>query len=167
MVHVVELGSIIEFDKVIPILTALTWQQNFAKRTKNFYFIVFKIEDRNAGGYLAVEEQYWDMFMGMVTDCKPENDRGWTRQNPRGQLKVTNDFRYGQNSEKTFRFLVLGNKLDNIYQHRFAEAFQNWNSTDGFQNQLRILGAAADALLKSSIVTDMAKAYIGDPLREF
>lgn len=37
------------------------------------------------------------------------------------RLKVDSAFQYGQNKENTVRFLVLHNKSNKPYQHRFVE----------------------------------------------
>ena len=161
---VVQLGSVITFEKIQPSPIAVQWQQNFRQRSKNFYFIMFIVDASKVGGYLAVEDAYWHIFCSMVQDVP--NTSGWKSTNQKGQLTVTKDFRYGQNKEATFRFLVLGDKSDNIYQHRFAEAFNNFNSADEFQNFARQCGALIDMYLQIDF-TDKMKAYIGDPLRNF
>lgn len=144
---------------------SITWQQNFRKRTKNYLFLPFTVKGTAVSSYLAVEDGYWDTFTAMVRECPYSASDDWSRRS-RNCAIVTKDFRYGQNNEATFRFLVLGDKGDGMYQHRFAKAFENFRSQDQFQNLARTLGTVLDSCLKTNF-TQLAETYIGSTLKEF
>lgn len=174
---VVELGDVIVFQLVQPDPVSVVWQQNWRSHSKEFYYIPFDVQGKDDGSssYLAVERNYWNKFEKFTEECpapqvgtaskfKKENTTQY------GKLKVTREFRYGQNNERTFRFVVLGDKSDNIYQHRFSTAFANLKgnkSTSEAHTVLEYLGAMVSAKVGSDALTNMAKAVVGDPLREF
>ena len=163
---VVNVGDIIKFPMVKPEKVQVTWQQNWANRTKYFYFVLFEVQGRQDAGYVAVEDVYWEKFTNMATKVEKDSS-DWQDEEPMAQLKVTQEFRYGQNQERTFRFLVLGDKSDKMFQHRFASAFQDYRSATSFQNFGEKVNGAINAYFESSEATDMVKSIVGDPLREF
>ena len=54
-----------------------------------------------------------------------------------------------------------------MFQHRFASAFQDYRSATSFQNFGEKINGSTNAYFHSSGATDIVKAIVGDPLREF
>lgn len=89
-------------------------------------------------------------------------------------LKVDDRFQYGQNKEKTMRFLVLHDKSNKPFQHRFvntstlsafasgAESLaKNAGKIGGMIPQVGMAAKAGEQAIST------AKAFVGDPLRDF
>ena len=90
------------------------------------------------------------------------------------KVKVTQVYQYGQNSEKTLRFLVLHNKANKPYQHRFMSTSTLATFASGAEKltkQAEALGVvipgAGLASMLGNKFTKGLKSVIGDPLREF
>ena len=90
------------------------------------------------------------------------------------KLKVSKRYQYGQNKEKTLRFLILHNKANKPYQHRFMSTSTLSTFAQGAERlteQAKSLGvvvpgAGATAALGNQFVKGL-KSVIGDPLRDF
>ena len=76
---VVNVGDIIKFPMVKRNKVQVTWQQNWANRTKWFYFVLFEVQGRQDAGYVAVEDVYWEKFINMAKVEK--NSSGWQVKN--------------------------------------------------------------------------------------
>jgi len=81
------------------------------------------------------------------------------------KIQVDEAFQYGQDNDKTLRFLVYHNKANKPYQHRFIEttAFSN------IGNKIIAVGASAAGSWSEALNqgAELAKAFIGDYLRDF
>ena len=90
------------------------------------------------------------------------------------KLKVSERYQYGQNKEKTLRFLILHNKANKPYQHRFMSTSTLSTFAQGAERlteQAKTLGvvvpgAGATATLGNQLIKGL-KSVIGDPLRDF
>ena len=89
-------------------------------------------------------------------------------------IKVDGRIQYGQNSEKTMRFLVLHDKSNKPFQHRFV----NTSTLSTFASGAEMLAKQVDsvggiipqvgmAAKASQQAISAAKAFVGDPLRDF
>ena len=89
-------------------------------------------------------------------------------------LKIDQSFQYGQNKEKTVRFLVLHNKSNKPYQHRFVETSMLSMAASGAEATMKGAGlitsfvpGAAIASKTGEVAIKKLKALVGDPLHDF
>ena len=188
---VVQVGNTIEIPKAKSEEVVIRWQQNFANREKTYYAIPFTVVEGEGVGTLFAEVSICcdDQSIQEESDplpilCGHDSEqkakikslialgKEVTSDDPFSggeaclHIKVTSDFRYGQDAavDTKIRFLVYGDKSDNPYQHRFmsTSAFQNLSeSAIKFGKGVPGAAAALDTIKK------LGEAYIGDPLREF
>ncbi len=160
-VEIVENGDWIKFNPDAKENVMIKWQQNFAERQEGYIVLPYSVLGKQASGSLFLQSGFADAFFAK---CSPDES-----SNPlvKGGYKIQVDqaFQYGQNNEKTLRFLVYHNKADRPYQHRFIE-------TTAFSNiGKKIVDIGADAAPAYSAIlskgADLAKAFIGDYLRDF
>ena len=95
-------------------------------------------------------------------------------QNGICKVKVTKKFQYGQNKEKTLRFLVYHDKNNKAYQHRFLSTSTLSTFSEGAQiltNNAKSLGVVVPGVGAAAMLSDQVikglKSVLGDPLRDF
>lgn len=155
MSSLVEKGNKISVELDVKEKTIIKWQQNFQDRQEVFFAIPYYVVDNSeASGTLFVEKKLFKDFKNTVT--KDEDDDTITT--------VTDDFQYGQDKDKTLRFLVYHDKKENMFQHRFV-------TTNAFQkiSEKAAIHAGKVESVKKVLdkVTKLGKAYIGDKLKNF
>ena len=158
---IVEKGDWIKFNPESKQTETIQWQQNFSNRQEEYIVLPYSVKDKEASGSLFIQLGLADLFFGKCSEDESSNPlvKGGYK------IQVDDAFQYGQNNEKTLRFLVFHNKDNKPYQHRFIEttAFSN------IGNKIVAIGGSAaplwDELLKKG--ADIAKAFIGDYLRDF
>ena len=152
--NLVSIGDTIEVKVGNSKTTVIKWQQTFKKRSETFTVYTYKIKGKNMGGALFVENKLITEFSELIT--KSENGAEG--------LSVTEQFQYGQDKNKTFRFLVYHQSSEKMYQHRFLT-----NSL--FQRLMKgvssTLGIFPNLKTEFDIIIDQGKSYLGDPLRNF
>lgn len=78
-------------------------------------------------------------------------------------IKITKEFTYGQDYDKNTRFLVYGDKSDNISQNQFIPHNQSENIVEQMQ-----CNKSEKAKLSVNIIKQLKIAELfGEPLREF
>lgn len=162
MTTLVEKGDVIEFYKEPQVSTEIKWQQNFKDRSEVFLTIPYKVKDKEASGSLFVEQKMADKFMKAAK--KVETNKESLFKSSAYTITINEDFQYGQDKEKTIRFLVYHDKNENIYQHRFA-------SNNAFQKIVSKIGEQTDKIESVQKIFDkitrLGKAYLGDKLKDF
>ena len=139
------------------------WSQSFSKRTAKYIQVTASV--KSATPTLTM------VFIAkpLAIALKESNCKGM-----KCTLKVDDRFQYGQNSEKTMRFLVLHDKSNKPYQHRFISTSTLSTFADGAKalaNQADKVGAiippASIAAATGKQAISAIKALVGDPLRDF
>ncbi len=161
MSNLVEKGNLIEFYLEPKESTKIEWQQNFAKHKENFMVVAFNVVNSEVTRTLFIAQKKAKEFMNKAEKSTNENPLfdavSYT-------TTVDDDFQYGQDADKTIRFLVFHDKNEKMYQHRFV-------STNAFQNVATAIGEKVDKIesIKKYLdkIMSLGKAYIGDPLRSF
>ena len=95
-------------------------------------------------------------------------------KNDKCMMKVDSRFQYGQNKEKTMRFLVFHEKSNKPYQHRFISTSTLSTFANGAESvaknaqSLGVIVPQAGLLAATGgkIVSGL-KSVLGDPLRDF
>ena len=89
-------------------------------------------------------------------------------------VKIDDRFQYGQNTEQTLRFLVLHDKNNAPFQHRFLSTNTLTTFANGAQSAAKvatkmgvIVPQAAVAGKASDEMISNLKGVVGDPLRDF
>jgi hypothetical protein len=160
---VVQKGDLISLAPQKAESTQITWQQDLVDHTKEFRVIPFSVKGKSGvGGTLFLESSYQDEFLKL---CEKDNENAFGSGDSY-KTKVTDRIQYGQDrsDDPTIRFLVYHNEKDNIFQHRFmaTNAFASiMGKVEGYVGKIPTLGP----LIKK--VMEYAKAFIGDPLRDF
>ncbi|MDJ1173614.1 hypothetical protein [Roseofilum capinflatum] len=164
MTELVEKGDWITFDPdSYKKEEVIRWQQNLGSREEPYVALLYSVKDKEASGSLFVLKGQANQFFAKCQKNESENplvSGGY-------KIQVDDNFQYGQNQEKTLRFLVYHNKSNKPYQHRFIEttAFSN------IGNKIAAVGSAAgEASAWGKLVEqglEIGKAFIGDYLRDF
>ncbi|MDB9519429.1 hypothetical protein PN466_21020 [Roseofilum reptotaenium CS-1145] len=168
MAELVEKGDWIKFNPPQePENVNIKWQQDLGNREQPYIPLLYSVNGKKASGSLFVSASEADAFF---EKCEPNESK-----NPlvKGGYKIQVDdgFQYGQNNEKTLRFLVYHDKSNKPYQHRFIE-------TTAFSNigrKISAISAAAGETTSEAKAWGMlveqgmeiGKAFIGDYLRDF
>jgi hypothetical protein len=161
MAQIVEKGDWIKFNPDSKKEETIKWQQDLGSRQEQYIALPYSVKDKEASGSLFIQLGLADSFFQKCQKDESSNplvSGGY-------KIQVDEAFQYGQNNEKTLRFLVYHNKANKPYQHRFIEttAFSN------IGNKIVSVGAGATPawgeLLKKG--ADLAKGFIGDYLRDF
>ncbi|KAK5952286.1 hypothetical protein OHC33_006759 [Knufia fluminis] len=149
---VVEKGNkiFVPADKLTATEVTVQWQQNFSQRQQQYYSVPFYNKDLgDEQSVLFIQKDYLDSFKNKKTSGDDFT------------LIVDDSFQYGQNKEKTERWLAYHDKSMNAFQWRFIASMQS-----------KLGGGLADfagGILKQYIGIDLSilKGLIGDPLRNF
>jgi hypothetical protein len=161
MAQIVEKGDWIKFNPDSKKEETIKWQQDLGSRQEQYIALAYSVKDKEASGSLFIQLGVADSFFQKCQKDESSNPL----VNGGYKIQVDEAFQYGQNNEKTLRFLVYHNKANKPYQHRFIEttAFSN------IGNKIVEVGAGAapawGELLKKG--ADLAKGFIGDYLRDF
>ena len=162
MAILVEKGDVIEFYKEPKETTKIEWQQSFQDRSETFIVIPYTVKGKDASGTLFVEQKKAKTLMASATKAK--NDKDSLFDAPAYTCTINEDFQYGQDKNKTIRFLVYHDKSENMFQHRFV-------STNAFEKIATKVAEQAGKIdeIKGvlSKIMSAGKAYIGDSLRDF
>ncbi|KAF4986594.1 hypothetical protein FGRMN_10762 [Fusarium graminum] len=86
----------------------LTWQQQLRVRTAHYYVVKAQNQSKgNADVLMYISDRFYT-DIGRFSDARQEG------------ITVNNDFQYGEkNKSGECRWIVLHDKSNNIYQHRF------------------------------------------------
>ncbi|KAK1658843.1 hypothetical protein BDP55DRAFT_373145 [Colletotrichum godetiae] len=126
------------------------WQQNFKQRSQEYYTVPFINKSQDQESVLFIQTNYLDAF-------KKKQAAGETEFT----VVVDTSFQYGQNDEKTSRWIVYHDKSMNAFQWRFVASVKS-----KLGNQL---GSFGGGIFKSFVGVDIGNlaALIGHPLRDF
>ena len=138
------------------------WSQSFRSR-KAKYIQITGIVKRDQP-HLLMLFMAQEIVPAVQEQCK----------NGKCTMKVDSRFQYGQNKEKTMRFLVLHDKSNKPYQHRFIST----STLSTFASGAEAMAKSASALgvvvpsagligLTGGKIVSSLKNVIGDPLRDF
>lgn len=134
-------------------VVSIEWQQDFKQRKADYVIVVSVIDNTNVVVPLFVQKSMRDK---LLDNCATDANEC--------SIVVDEDFQYGQNNEKTFRFLVYHNKAYRPYQHRFINT----------STVSKIVSLAKKAKLTSNNelkvldeAISKAQAIFGDYLRDF
>jgi hypothetical protein len=132
----------------------------------DFWFIPFICPRDNTGAFLAVEIERMEEFK---QSCKqaPSNPDDWTYNENILQFTVDERFKYGQNNEQTFRFLVFQNPDYKPYQHRFSEAADCTDAMTFLGNISRSHFKYTTIVPSGDAIVAVLKCVIGDDLHSF
>lgn len=126
------------------------WQQNLSKKSQEYYSVAFFNKSKGD------EQSVIFISTSFLESFKSKKAAGEDIT-----VVVDDSFQYGQNKEKTARWLVYHDKSMNAFQWRFvASAKQKFGDK---------LAGFAGGLLKQYIGVDISAlaGFIGDPLRNF
>lgn len=162
MSNLVEKNDYIKFDPASKESVTIKWQQDLSERSEQYVVIPYTVIGKPASGSLFIQTGYAEEFMN-----KSEKDESTNPLVSGGsKIKVDDAFQYGQDNDKTLRFLVYHNKANKPYQHRFIE-------TTAFSNigkKIQKAGNEYGGALWGGIINkgaDLLKGFIGDYLRDF
>ncbi|MGB3514374.1 MAG: hypothetical protein WBA93_35215 [Microcoleaceae cyanobacterium] len=152
---IVDKGDWIKFNPKAKEDQTIKWQQDLGSRQEEYIVVPYSVKDKTASGSLFIQLGLADSFFD---NCKEDES---TNPLVSGgyKIQVDNDFQYGQNNEKTLRFLVYHDKSNKPYQHRFIE-------TTAFSNIGNKIGAFT-SIFGGDTIVDIGKSFIGDYLRDF
>ncbi|KAG0042189.1 hypothetical protein BGZ89_007001 [Linnemannia elongata] len=167
---VAELGDRIQINdikKYVDDRKPVEWSQDFGQqKSVEFVFIPFKCLKDETPGFIAVEYGKIKDFQTLCHEV-PANADEWDNLSPSYELTVTKDFKYGQNNEKTFRFLVLLNPTYKPFQHRFTTVAAGSEAMTTLGALVKKWGGLADRIAYVKDFMGAAKALVGDDLRTF
>ncbi|THU91444.1 hypothetical protein K435DRAFT_633137, partial [Dendrothele bispora CBS 962.96] len=133
----------------------VTWSQSLSNKSEPYYAIAAKNTSRdNADVNFFVQKNWFDNELNKFATVDGNTAR----------VTITDKFQYGQkNAQGDFRFVVYHDTSRKPYQHRFIET--------------TLLAKGGDIALKlakgfgyeqlGTNVSDFAKSFIGDYLRNF
>ncbi|KAK5823060.1 hypothetical protein F5H01DRAFT_317612 [Linnemannia elongata] len=167
---VAELGDKIQINdikKYVGDRKLVKWSQDFGQeKAVEFVFIPFKCLKDDSPGFIAVEFGRIKDFQKLCHEI-PANPDDWENLFPSYELDVTKDFKYGQNNEKTFRFLVFLNSSYKPFQHRFTSVAEGSEAMTTLGTLVKKYGGYADKVAYVSGVMSIAKSVVGDDLHTF
>ena len=174
MAEIVEKGDWIEIVPDFKENATIKWQQDLGNRQEPYLVYPYSVEGKPAQGSLFIQ---FGLRKDFFKNCKV-GESDIVPDEKEYKIQVSEAFQYGQNNEKTLRFLVYHNKSNKPYQHRFIEttAFSNIGNKIAAvgSGAVSVAGTAAGAgaaagaweeLFKQGV--DLAKAFIGDYLKDF
>ena len=162
----VSLGDQLVFSKAsltdANAIKVVEWSQSFSSRKAKYVQITAAVKKDQP--HLVMLFMSEAMALVMQEQCK----------NGKCQMKVNSKFQYGQNKEKTMRFLVLHDKSNKPYQHRFIST----STLSTFANGAEVMAKTASTLgvvvpsagfigMTGGKIVSSLKSVIGDPLRNF
>ncbi|EHK97521.1 hypothetical protein GLAREA_12021 [Glarea lozoyensis ATCC 20868] len=126
------------------------WQQNLAHKTQDYYSVPFFNKTQgDEQGVIFISTAYLDEFKAKKTGGEDLT------------IVVDESFQYGQNKEKTTRWLAFHDKSMKAFQWRFVAS-----AKQAFGDKL---SSFAGGFLKTYIMVDISalSGFLGDPLRNF
>ncbi|KAI8599012.1 hypothetical protein EDD21DRAFT_380920 [Dissophora ornata] len=162
---VVALGDkvqILAFEKYVGNRKLVKWSQNLSQRAVEFVFMPFTCLRDNTHGFIAVEFGRFNDFQKQCREIPADPD-DWANIYPSREFIVTNEFKYGQNNEQTFRFLVF---LDSSYkplQHQFTSLAEGDEGMTDLGSLVKKHGGYADI----GGILSITKSFVGDDLHTF
>ncbi|KAJ4137290.1 hypothetical protein NW768_002872 [Fusarium equiseti] len=135
----------------------LQWSQQFRTRTARYYIVQAHNQSKdNAEVLLFVQDRYYKDFNSNVPGARQEGG-SWV-------VTIDHQFQYGQkNKNGDGRWLVLHDKSNKMYQHRFMIVTIQSKASEQAKNLARRFGAGdiADQVVK------LGNGFLGDYLHEF
>lgn len=162
--QVVQLGNKVDFSSGQlndpSAVHNIQWQQNLSSKNADFILLAGNIDGTNDPVFTFVQASLKDKFQAKLQ-----------ANGSISSFVVDKDFQYGQNKEKTFRFLVYQDKSNKEYQHRFLTVIGEANlavtlakyATKGSDLLSNILSQASYV----SKISSQLQVLFGDPLRDF
>ncbi|KAK1638926.1 hypothetical protein BDP81DRAFT_315131 [Colletotrichum phormii] len=126
-------------------------QQNFKQRSQEYYTVPFINKSQgDQESVLFIQTTYLDAFKQKQAAGEPEFT-----------VVVVTSFQYGQNDEKTSRWIVYHDKSMNAFQWRFVASVKSKLGNK--------LGSFGGGIFKSFVGVDIGNlaALFGDTLRDF
>lgn len=143
-------------------LKTIEWSQSFSDRKEQYAQITAFIEGKDMSTLMLFVHK---SFIPKVEEqCAAEVCK----------LKVSSSYQYGQNKDQTLRFLVLHDKSNTPYQHRFLSTTTLATFSKGATKLAAnakslgvvVPGAGAGAAMSEQLVKGLS-SVVGDPLRNF
>lgn len=161
-----------DVEKYLSERKRVQWSQDFGvKKSVDFVFIPFYLANNRADtAYIAVEAAKLGEFQGLCSEVKEQSGAkpNWGSVGvTKYELTVTNQFKYGQNNEKTFRFLVFQNPSYKPFQHRFTEVAETTEAGTTLGNFARDHADLVAKVPYGAHVMDALKSVVGDDLHSF
>ncbi|CAO3670097.1 unnamed protein product [Umbelopsis ramanniana] len=166
---VVQLGDVCTIPtpkKYIGDRRTVHWSQDWGtQKSVDYCFIPFTLKD-GSGAFLAVEIAKMKEFQQL---CKPiaSDPDDWTASVDSYTFTVDNRFKYGQNNEQTWRFLVFQNPDYKPFQHRFSEVAKESDAMTFLGNLSKTWGKYANLVPNGGTAMEALKSVIGDDLHSF
>ncbi|MCC5605387.1 hypothetical protein LC612_00880 [Nostoc sp. CHAB 5834] len=145
----------------------IEWQQDFRNRNQDYVetAVTYTVDSQDAFAPLFVQKNLVDE---LLEECEDKTAK-------KCMVKVNNDFQYGQDRDKTSRFLVYHDRGNKPYQHRFINSELASKFASSAQQLAESAGKTAGEIFPQvKIATEafnkilsLGKAYIGDYLRNF
>ncbi|KAF9872950.1 hypothetical protein CkaCkLH20_09460 [Colletotrichum karsti] len=140
------------------------WQQNLGKRSQDYYSVTFVNKSQgDEKSLLFISTSYVDSFKS-----KKVSGAGWFDwlmfwRTPEGDYTVIVDdsFQYGQNSDKSSRWLAYHDKSMKAYQWRFVASMKSMAGSE----LANIGGGIFEA--ETHVDVSALAGMIGDPLHDF
>ncbi|KAF4943287.1 hypothetical protein FSARC_14962 [Fusarium sarcochroum] len=140
----------------------VNWSQSLRSKSATYYIVNAKNTAKgNADTILFIQKpMYTDESIPDHISKIPgaqKKDDGW-------EVPISDRFQYGQkNSQGEQRFLVLHDKANKIYQHRFLTTTIQGNAAEWAQKLAKSFGAGD----LSDQVSKLGKNFVGDYLKTF
>ncbi|KAG0303478.1 hypothetical protein BGZ98_006602 [Dissophora globulifera] len=143
------------------------WSQNFGQqKAVEFIFIPFKCLKDASFGLIAVEFARIKEFQNLCHEI-PANPNDWENLHPSYEVIVNNEFKYGQNKEQTFRFLVFMNASYKPFQHSFTSVADRYEAMTTLGSVVDKYEGYADKIPYAGGILGFAKSIAGDDLHTF
>ncbi|KAF8923326.1 hypothetical protein BGZ58_003075 [Dissophora ornata] len=167
---VVALGDKVQINdikKYVGDRKLVKWAQDFGlEKTAEFVFLPFKCLKDESIGFIAVEFGRIEDFQKLCHEI-PANPDVWGNLFPSYEVTVTNEFKYGQNNEQTFRFLVFLNSSNMPLQDRFASVAESSEAMTTLGSLVKKYGGHADKIAYAGGVVSLIKSIAEVSLHTF
>ncbi|VBB81971.1 Putative protein of unknown function [Podospora comata] len=161
-----EAGNILSIPAYTPdadsALQEITWSQSLRTKKANYYIVKAKnITQNQADVLLYIQDTFYKdesspTHLSKLPDAKKEGDNFI--------VTINDKFQYGQkNAQGENRWLVLHDKDNKLYQHRFIVATVQGHAAEWAKTLANSFGAGELA----SQVTSIGKSFVGHYLHTF
>lgn len=141
----------------------IEWKQGGSNRTENYVQISTIVNsDTPYVTVLFVQKVFVKLLV--ENSCVEDDCR----------VTIDDRFQYGQNKEATVRFLVLHDKLNVPYQHRFLTTNALTSAANGAESAAKVATKFGVVVPQAAIVGKASeetisglKSIVGDPLRDY
>jgi hypothetical protein len=160
MAKLVDKGNTISFpkDELDGSSITIEWKQNISSKKADFVLVSAFIDDDTTSAFpLFIQKTWIDRFQGK---CKTSED------GKKCTVVVDSDFQYGQDKDKTMRFLVYQDKSNKQFQHRFI----NSTIASKFASLVKKVAGSVDSVPyvgTMNKLVGLGQGIFGDPLRDF